>query len=86
MWDGRPGSPTEGLEQSVVLSPAAEQMLTIPTGVWHLDLNVGRDECILLNHPTRPYQHDDPDRWLLPWNTPEIPVDVSRYFPQQYAG
>ncbi|MEQ8833928.1 MAG: dTDP-4-dehydrorhamnose 3,5-epimerase family protein [Miltoncostaeaceae bacterium] len=86
LWDGRRDSPTYGMEQTVVLSPEGEQMLTIPIGVWHIDINVGTVECRVINHPTKPYDYENPDRRLLPWDTAEIPVDLSRYYPIQHAG
>lgn len=85
MWDGRKDSPTFGVEQAVVLTAEAQQMLTVPIGVWHIDVNVGTVECRVVNHPTKAYDYEHPDRRLLPWNTPEIPVDLSRYFPLQWT-
>lgn len=86
LWDGRRDSPTHGMEQAVMLSPEGEQMLTIPIGVWHIDINVGTSECRVINHPTKPYDYENPDRRLLPWDTDQIPVDLRRYFPLQHAG
>lgn len=83
MWDDRDGSPTRGLEQAVVLAPEGVRHLTIPRGVWHIDVNVGAGECVVMNHPTSPYDYERPDRRLLPWDTPQIPVDLTRYFPIQ---
>jgi dTDP-4-dehydrorhamnose 3,5-epimerase len=85
LWDGRRDSPTHGIEQAVLLTAEAEQMLRIPIGVWHIMVNVGFVECRLVNHPTKPYDHDNPDRRTLPWNTPEIPVDLTKYLPQQWT-
>jgi len=85
MWDGREGSPTHGLVQEVLLSPQATRMLTIPRGVWHVDINLGTEECVTMNHPTSPYDYEHPDRRLLPWDSPEIPVDLRKYFPMQWG-
>lgn len=81
MWDGRRDSPTHGLEQAVVLSPEGEQMLTIPIGVWHIDINVGPGECRVINHPTKPHGYANPDRRMLPWDSPEIPVGPAPLLP-----
>ena len=35
-----------------------------------------------MNFPTEPYRHDAPDRLMLPWDTDELPVDVSTYLPR----
>jgi dTDP-4-dehydrorhamnose 3,5-epimerase len=83
MYDGRADSPTRGLVQEVTMSAAGVQLLRIPPGVWHADINVGTRECVLMNHPTEPYDYEQPDRRTLPWNSPEIPVDLRAYLPMQ---
>ena len=82
MHDGRVDSPTFGVTQRVVLSPRGIRQVVFPVGVWHLLANVGQDEAHVLNLPTEPYHHDSPDRILLPWDTDELPVDVTAYLPK----
>jgi dTDP-4-dehydrorhamnose 3,5-epimerase len=82
LHDARPDSPTHGVTQDVVLSPDGARQIRIPVGVWHLLANVGTDEALFLNLPTEPYHHDGPDRFLLPWDTDELPVDVRSYLPK----
>lgn len=86
LWDGRVDSPTHGLVQEVVLAPEGVRMITTPPGVWHANINLGSTECVVMNHPTEPYDYDHPDRRLLPWDTDEIPVDLAAYFPIQVSG
>jgi len=86
LYDARLDSPTHGTVQKVTLTPQGTRQLLIPTGVWHININIGRDEVFLINHPTRVYHHANPDRLLLPWNSPEIPVDLAPYFPVQHSG
>jgi dTDP-4-dehydrorhamnose 3,5-epimerase len=86
LYDARVDSPTHGVVQKVVLSEQGARSLRIPMGVWHMNLNIAQTETHLINHPTRPYVHGRPDRLLLPWDTAEIPCDVSAYFPVQMAG
>lgn len=86
LWDGRENSPTHGLVQEVVLSTEGTRMLATPPGVWHANVNLGPAECVVMNHPTAPYDYAHPDRRLLPWNSPEIPVDLSAYYPVQTSG
>jgi len=81
LHDGRPGSPTNGCTQVVVLSPRSVRMVRIPAGVWHLLANLGGEEAHVVNYPTERYHHDAPDRFLLPWDSDEIPVDVQGYLP-----
>lgn len=86
LYDARVDSPTHGVVQKVVLTPQGTRQLLIPTGVWHMNVNLGTDEALLINHPTRVYHHANPDRLLLPWNAPEIPIEIGEYFPIQHSG
>jgi dTDP-4-dehydrorhamnose 3,5-epimerase len=82
LHDGRPQSPTCGLTQRVVLSARGDRQLRIPAGVWHLFTAIGPEEAQVVNHPTERYHHDAPDRFTLPWDTDELPVDVRSYLPK----
>lgn len=82
LYDGRPGSVSEGVVQRVMLSPRSVMQITIPVGVWHMIINLGTEEAHLVNLPTEPYHHEKPDRILLPWDTDELPVNVRDYLPQ----
>jgi dTDP-4-dehydrorhamnose 3,5-epimerase len=82
LHDARADSPTAAVTQRVVLSPRGDRQLVIPAGVWHLLVNLGPDEAHVINFPTRPYHHDAPDRFLLPWDTDELPVDVRSHLPK----
>lgn len=82
LYDGRVGSPTEGVLQRIVLSPRGDMQMRIPTGVWHLLINLSTDETHFINMPTTPYLYEKPDRILLPWDTDELPVDVRAYLPK----
>jgi len=85
LYDARSNSPTYGLGQQVTLTPEGTRQLLIPAGVWHLSVCLSPTEAFLINHPTRVYDHGAPDRLLLPWNAPEIPVDVGAQFPVQFS-
>ena len=82
LYDGRVGSPTEGVLQRIVLAPRGDMQMRIPTGVWHLLINLSTDETHVINMPTTPYVYEQPDRILLPWDTDELPVDVRAYLPK----
>jgi dTDP-4-dehydrorhamnose 3,5-epimerase len=62
LYDDREGSVTEGQVQKVALSELAARQVLIPRGVWHLLLNVGASDAIVVNLPTQPYDHAEPDR------------------------
>jgi dTDP-4-dehydrorhamnose 3,5-epimerase len=82
LHDGRAGSRTAGITQRVVLAPRGDRQVVIPAGVWHLLINLGVEEAHVINFPTHPYHHDAPDRFLLDWDTDELPVDVRSYLPK----
>ena len=86
LYDARVGSPTRGQSQRVVLTGVGVRQVLIPAGVWHCNINLAPTESYLINHPTQPYVHEQPDRLLLPWDTDAIDVDLSEYFPKQYRG
>jgi dTDP-4-dehydrorhamnose 3,5-epimerase len=46
-------------------------------------VNLGDREAFMINHPTKVYVHEQPDRLVLPWNTSALPVDVAGFFPVQ---
>jgi dTDP-4-dehydrorhamnose 3,5-epimerase len=82
LWDDRADSPTRGVVQKVVLSDRAVRQVIIPVGVWHLSLNLGAEEARLINFPTDVYHHDAPDRLLLAWDSPEVPLDLKALLPK----
>jgi dTDP-4-dehydrorhamnose 3,5-epimerase len=75
LYDDRPGSPTGGLVNDLVLSDRAPALLIIPRGVWHAVQNIGTADAIFLNLPTQPYDHGSPDKLRLPVRSPRIPFD-----------
>jgi dTDP-4-dehydrorhamnose 3,5-epimerase len=83
LYDARTDSDTYGMTQQVTMSAEGVRQLLIPAGVWHADVNVSGEEVKLINLPTAPYSYEDPDRYLLPWDTAEIPFDLASVFPVQ---
>jgi dTDP-4-dehydrorhamnose 3,5-epimerase len=83
LYDARLDSATHGLVQRVTLTPQGTRQLLIPPGVWHLNINLAETESLLINHPTRVYEHGKPDRLLLPWDTEAIPFDANAEFANQ---
>ena len=73
LFDGRAASPTHGQVSKVVLSEHRRRLLSIPTGVWHADRNIGAGDAVIVNFPTLAYDHDAPDKERLPLDTPLIP-------------
>lgn len=85
LYDARTDSPTHGQGQQVTLSPEGTRQLLIPAGVWHLNVNLAPHESMLINHPTQRYDHAQPDRLLLPWDSTAIPIDVESFLPRQFG-
>ena len=77
MYDAREDSPTRGLVASVVLSGRHRRLMNIPTGVWHANVNIGHTEVLVVNFPTEPYDHEQPDKYRLPLDTDLIPYTFS---------
>lgn len=84
LYDPRLDSPTHKMVQKVCLSECGNRQLHIPVGVWHININISENESMLINHPTTVYDHDNPDRYLLPFDTKDIPVDIKEYFPKEF--
>lgn len=72
-YDERKDSPTRGLVSSVVLSHHNRRVMNIPAGVWHACRNVGPEDVVVINFPTIPYDHENPDKYRLPLDTDRIP-------------
>ena len=73
LYDPRPESPTCGEVCSIVLSDRDRCLVNIPENVWHADYNMGTLDVLVVNFPTIPYDHADPDKWRLPIGSPLIP-------------
>jgi dTDP-4-dehydrorhamnose 3,5-epimerase len=73
MFDPRPDSPTCGKVLRVMLSERDRSLVSIPRNVWHADHNVGSTDALVVNFPTAPYDHANPDKYRLPIDTDLIP-------------
>ena len=73
LYDDRPDSPTRGLVSEIVLSEYRRRLMNIPVGVWHADRNIGAKDVRVINFPTNPYNHENPDKYRLPLNNDRIP-------------
>jgi dTDP-4-dehydrorhamnose 3,5-epimerase len=83
-YDGREDSPTYGNALHATMSDRGIRQIVIPAGVWHVTVNVGQEEALLLNFPTRPHNHEQPDRSGLPWDTDLIPLDLKTLMPANW--
>jgi dTDP-4-dehydrorhamnose 3,5-epimerase len=77
LYDGRVGSPTYEQFAEFHLADASRGRLLIPPGVWHADQNWGDTEAALMNFPTRPFNHADPDKHRIDPHSGLIPFDFT---------
>jgi dTDP-4-dehydrorhamnose 3,5-epimerase len=73
LYDDREGSPTRGLVSTIYLTELRRGLMNIPEGVWHAIRNVGNKDVTVINFPTKPYDHENPDKYRLPIDTDQIP-------------
>jgi dTDP-4-dehydrorhamnose 3,5-epimerase len=73
LFDNRYDSPTRGLLEVFVMSERNRGLVIIPAGVFHAVKNIGVEDALFLNLPTRPYNHADPDKFRLPVKNDLIP-------------
>jgi dTDP-4-dehydrorhamnose 3,5-epimerase len=73
LYDAREDSPTFGRIGRIVLSEHDRRLVNVPRFVWHADRNIGTRDVVVVNFPTKPYDHANPDKYRLPIDTPLIP-------------
>jgi dTDP-4-dehydrorhamnose 3,5-epimerase len=73
LYDDRPDSPTYQKINVLHFSDRKRGLLRIPPGVFHAVQNVGHEDAHFVNTPTRAYNHQQPDKYRLPLDTPLIP-------------
>jgi len=77
LYDDRTSSPTHGMINEFYFNEYRRTLLIIPKGVYHAVKNVGSVTMFFVNFPTRPYNHNDPDKFRLPLNNDLIPYTWS---------
>lgn len=78
LHDAREDSPTRGKTNEFFVGLRNPRLVLIPPLVYHGFACVGAEECIMLNVPTEPYNHNAPDEYRAPLNDPSIPYNWSR--------
>ena len=73
LYDARADSPTQGLVNVHHLGVNRRAIIRIPAGVYHALRNLGTEDVVFVNLPTRCYEHADPDKYRLPLDTDLIP-------------
>ncbi len=70
VFDGRHGSPTFGLVNTFTVSEHNPGLLIVPPDLYHGWKNIGVADAIIINMPSRLYDHENPDALDLPWDSP----------------
>lgn len=78
LYDGRKGSKTEGQLEMHYLGVHSPLLVQIPAGVYHGWMCVSPEEAVVVNIPTRPYDHQAPDEQRLDPRSDKIPYDWTR--------
>lgn len=73
LYDSREDSSTYRMINEVFLSEHNRGLILFPRGVYHAIQNIGQTDVMMVNMPTRPYNHEDPDKYRLPLDTDLIP-------------
>lgn len=73
LYDARVGSPTHGVVAEYRFGPQRPALVVVPPGVFHGVKALGSQPAMLVNMVDHAYQHDDPDHWRVPEESPEIP-------------
>ena len=78
LFDAREDSPTHGVVNEFFMGDHNPLVLQIPPYVYHGFKCISEQEALVVNLPTEPYRHDDPDEFRAPAHDPSIPYDWSR--------
>ncbi len=73
LYDVRPESSTYKQIIKVYLSESSRKIVNVPRNVWHADRALGNKDAVIVNLPTIPYDHTNPDKYRLPLDTDLIP-------------
>ena len=81
LFDYREESPTYEMLNEFVFSEKSRSLIVFPKGVFHAVQNIRTTDAIFINMPTRPYDHEDPDKFRLPLKNDIIPFDFEMASP-----
>jgi len=77
LYDARAESPTRGEVNEFLVGDDNRQLVAIPPMVYHGFQCVSDVETIVINVPTEPYNHRQPDESRLPADDPSVPYNWS---------
>jgi dTDP-4-dehydrorhamnose 3,5-epimerase len=67
-------------KQTITIYAGIERprLIRIPTMILHAVQNLSQTESWFINMPTKSYNYLSPDKYRIPWDSPEIPYDWRR--------
>ncbi|MBI2164997.1 MAG: dTDP-4-dehydrorhamnose 3,5-epimerase family protein [Chloroflexi bacterium] len=75
LYDPREDSPTKGEVNEFSMGEDNPLLVSIPPLVLHGSKGYGTEPAFMLNCPTEPYRHDDPDEYRVDPFDPQVPYD-----------
>ncbi|MBN2410013.1 MAG: dTDP-4-dehydrorhamnose 3,5-epimerase family protein [Candidatus Aminicenantes bacterium] len=78
LHDNRAGSPTNGETNEFYLGVHNPILVQVPAGIYHGWMAVSREEAVVVNVPTQPYDRERPDEQRLDPHDNDIPYDWKR--------
>lgn len=78
LYDARPDSPTGGEVNEFFMGELNPLLITIPPGVLHGMKAIGTEPGYVVNCPTEPYNHQEPDEYRVDPHDNDIPYDWAR--------
>ncbi len=75
LYDPRKNSKTRGRINEFILSLEGPLLVKIPKGVYHGFKTIGCEEAMVINIPTKPYNHKCPDEFRVPYQDLKINYD-----------
>ena len=78
LYDGREDSPTKGEVNEFFAGIHNPILIQVPPGVLHGFKCISEHEAIVINCPTEPYNHEDPDEYRVDPHDNDIPYDWAR--------
>jgi dTDP-4-dehydrorhamnose 3,5-epimerase len=78
LFDGRKESPTFGQVNEFFLGVHSPQLVKIPAMVLHGFKCISKEEAIVVNVPSEPYDRESPDEFKLDPHDNKIPYDWNR--------
>lgn len=75
LFDNRKNSSTYRMINELYFNETNRSLVIVPPGIYHAVQNIGLSEVLFFNFSSHPYQHHDPDKYILPLKNDLIPYE-----------